>query len=209
MGGGCTGRGPWGDPCMPHRCNGRNPMPPWRIPRRRPASRPQLPECNSTKMPPPSHTHRRLSVRVIAAYWLPLIAFDGGIINLCQGFVKGFLKIYAENFSWVKNMQIFMRICREPKAIPIRNPQGFIPPLARKGEFHSAACGAISRAAGVFHRRSSFRRSAPRTALTPAATKGARIIPHTPKSFSPAYMEKRDTRGCSPSPSPMSLGSRT
>ena len=102
-GGGCTGRDPWGDPCMPHRCNGRTPLTPWRISRRRFASRPQLPECNSTVTSPPSRTDRRLSVRVIAAYWLPLIAFDGGIINLCQGFVKGFLKIYAVFFFFLRS----------------------------------------------------------------------------------------------------------
>ena len=95
-------------------------------------------------------------------------------------------------------MQIFAGICREPKAIPIRNPKGFFPPLARKGEFHTRSVfhtAGISHAVGVFHRRSSKRRSAPTTALPPAATSGARIIPHTPKSRSPAYMDRRETKG--------------
>ena len=34
-----------------------------------------------------------------------------------------------------------------------------------------------------------------KTLFTPAATKGARTIPHTPKSFNPAYMAARDRRG--------------
>ena len=41
-------------------------------------------------MPPPSHTNRRFSVRAAAVYLFPLIAFDGGIINHCDEFVKGF-----------------------------------------------------------------------------------------------------------------------
>ena len=59
----------------------------------------------STEASPPSHTIRRFSVRAAAVYLFPLIAFDGGIINLCQGFVKGFLEIYAEKFVWVEIMR--------------------------------------------------------------------------------------------------------
>lgn len=81
-------------PCMPHRCNGRAPLTPQHAHRETP-SRPQLPECNSTVTPPPSLTNRRLSGRVITAYWLPLIAFDGGIIYPRARFVKRFFKIPA------------------------------------------------------------------------------------------------------------------
>ena len=40
-----------------------------------------------------------------------------------------------------------------------------------------------------------FEDHSPATLLIPAATKGARIIPQTPKSLSPAYMDSRERRG--------------
>ena len=35
----------------------------------------------------------------------------------------------------------------------------------------------------------------PNTARTPAVARGARIMPHTPMSRRPAYMENRERRG--------------